>query len=131
MHYMKKIATCIAVLSTTLVISIADRDSIRAESFEMCMDNSPDLVSTNSKVNAKLTIIAHKSLAKHIAFIDIYWIDFTGKWHFYKKLKPGQSHVQPTYEGHQWVAKAADGACSYIHASAPSSIADIRFDEDY
>ncbi|HWP91243.1 MAG TPA: hypothetical protein VNN20_03460 [Thermodesulfobacteriota bacterium] len=37
--------------------------------------------------------------------VDVYWVDFQGNEKPYKKLLPGQSYDQQTYDTHPWVVK--------------------------
>lgn len=41
--------------------------------------------------------------------IQLWWIDFTGTPQFYETIQPGDTYVQPTFEGHNWVLRDDDG----------------------
>ncbi|MBB4305089.1 hypothetical protein GGD81_004157 [Rhodobium orientis] len=36
--------------------------------------------------------------------VELYWINFRGRWVQYATLRPGQSYSQQTYVGHAWIA---------------------------
>ncbi|RUS30241.1 hypothetical protein BC938DRAFT_479682 [Jimgerdemannia flammicorona] len=54
--------------------------------------------------------------AKTITFVNvakisiyIYWLDWDGKYTFYKLLAPGESYDQQTYEHHVWAISTSNG----------------------
>ena len=44
--------------------------------------------------------------------VDLYWINFKGRWQKYARIRPGQAFTQQTYVGHAWIAYFANaGDC--------------------
>lgn len=43
--------------------------------------------------------------------LTLYWIDYDGVLQPYTVVQPGITYGQPTYLGHNWVARTADGFC--------------------
>lgn len=41
--------------------------------------------------------------------IELWWIDDTGVLQFYATIQPGDTYLQPTFEGHNWVLLDEDG----------------------
>jgi len=41
--------------------------------------------------------------------IELWWIDGSGTLQFYTTIQPGQTHVQPTFEEHNWVLRDTQG----------------------
>lgn len=46
--------------------------------------------------------------------ISAYWLDYSGKRVFYRRLNGGESYAQPTYISHPWVFVDASGKCRKI-----------------
>jgi hypothetical protein len=46
--------------------------------------------------------------------ISAYWLDYSGKRVFYRRLNGGESYAQPTYISHPWVFVDAGGKCRKI-----------------
>ena len=46
--------------------------------------------------------------------ISAYWLDYSGKRVFYRRLNGGESYAQPTYISHPWVFVDANGKCRRI-----------------
>lgn len=46
--------------------------------------------------------------------INAYWLDYSGKRVFYRRLNGGKSYAQPTYISHPWVFVDASGKCRKI-----------------
>jgi hypothetical protein len=46
--------------------------------------------------------------------ISAYWLDYSGKRVFYRRLNGGESYTQPTYISHPWVFVDASGKCRGI-----------------
>jgi hypothetical protein len=46
--------------------------------------------------------------------ISAYWLDYSGKRVFYRRLNGGESYAQPTYITHPWVFVDASGKCRRI-----------------
>eukprot|EP01099_Mayorella_cantabrigiensis_P008267 TRINITY_DN7672_c0_g1_i1.p1 TRINITY_DN7672_c0_g1~~TRINITY_DN7672_c0_g1_i1.p1 ORF type:complete len:123 (-),score=15.14 TRINITY_DN7672_c0_g1_i1:89-433(-) len=52
-------------------------------------------------------------VSRHVTFrndcsrtCSVFWLDFSGREVFYKRLKPGEQYRQQTYLSHPWVAHA-------------------------
>jgi hypothetical protein len=52
--------------------------------------------------------------------ISAYWLDYTGKRVFYRRLNGGESYDQPTYISHPWVFVDGSGKCRKIVLPSPS-----------
>jgi Caspase domain/VHL beta domain len=46
--------------------------------------------------------------------ITAFWLDYSGKRVFYRRLNGGESYAQPTYISHPWVFVDANGKCRRI-----------------
>jgi hypothetical protein len=61
--------------------------------------------------NSSITL-TFQNLSKET--ISAYWLDYTGKRVFYRRLNGGKSYDQPTYISHPWVFVDANGKCRKI-----------------
>jgi hypothetical protein len=61
--------------------------------------------------NSSITL-TFQNLSKET--ISAYWLDYTGKRVFYRRLNGGESYDQPTYISHPWVFVDANGKCRKI-----------------
>ena len=43
--------------------------------------------------------------------VSVYWLNYSGKRVFYKKLLPGKRYSQPTYLTHPWLVLDPSGKC--------------------
>jgi hypothetical protein len=61
--------------------------------------------------NRSITLTFHNSSKEAIS---AFWLDYTGKRVFYRRLNGGDSYDQPTYISHPWVFVDANGKCRKI-----------------
>ena len=52
--------------------------------------------------------------------IQLWWINASGVMEFYATIQPGGTHVQPTFEDHNWVLRDADGYFLELIEGAPN-----------
>jgi hypothetical protein len=71
--------------------------------------SEPSLKSLNGNRSITLTF---QNLSKEA--ISAYWLDYSGKRVFYRRLNGGESYDQPTYISHPWVFVGANGKCRKI-----------------
>jgi hypothetical protein len=59
--------------------------------------------------------------------ISAYWLDYSGKRVFYRRINGGDSYDQPTYISHPWVLVDANGKCrKIVMPSASQKVVTIR-----
>lgn len=47
--------------------------------------------------------------------VNIFWIDYDGRRHFYRSLERGETQSLNTYATHPWVATDANGNCLGVY----------------
>ena len=71
--------------------------------------SEPSLKSLNGNQSITVTFQNQSNEA-----ISAYWLDYSGKRVFYRRLNGGESYAQPTYISHPWVFVDASGKCRRI-----------------
>jgi hypothetical protein len=85
-----------------------DPDRAAAGQDASCLSEA-SLKSRNGNQSVTLTF---QNLSK--GAISAYWLDYSGKRVFYRRLNGGESYDQPTYVTHPWVFVDANGRCRKI-----------------
>ncbi len=115
----QSLIACSMALGVLSLSPLTAPSAFRAQAaFEQCF-NDTSFTSPTSNQTSTYNITAHHNISQFYRYVDVYWVDFNGKWIFYKKLFPGQSYSQQTYVGHQWVAKTDAGDCEYFSIQQP------------
>jgi hypothetical protein len=53
--------------------------------------------------------------------LEVFWINYQGTRVAYNKLGPGESYVQPTFQGHAWLLAGPHGLCKVLVVATPDT----------
>jgi hypothetical protein len=105
-----RLLSCFVALAALLVVATA---SPRAHAAD-CSEVRNGLRSLDGSVPATLTFINASQFT-----IRLEWADYGGELKEYATVEPGQSHRQPTYISHPWVATTMPGDCLAVYLPRP------------
>ena len=88
---------------------VANEPNRTADGREIGCASESSLKSLNNGSKVTLTF---RNLSNEA--ISAYWLDYTGKRVFYRRLNGGESYDQPTYISHPWVFVDGSGKCRKI-----------------
>ena len=61
---------------------------------------------SSSGTNAAATLYFENYLADSVS---LFWVNYSCQEQFYTEIAPGMSITQPTYDGHEWIVRSANG----------------------
>jgi len=101
-------ASQIAILVATLAASITC-SAHQSWAEEVC-PSEPILRSVASTQHTHISFVSGRS-----GIVNVFWIDYDGRRHFYHSLASGESQSFDTYATHPWVVTDASGNCIGVY----------------